>query len=145
MNLLDNNTKHKMRELMENLGCSKSKISRHLVGLLTEWEAFACSINHSPITWDYYLNRLQERLLIEELVRHVTNNEGLTELSSLLSRLKLADKNFRERLQPVDEQTPQGISEHLTWIFKRVPRSLNSVERQRWRSHLAKIMNLTNS
>ena len=132
-----NNSKNATRKLMENLGCCKSKVIRGIAGLLADWEAFASSLSQFPVTWDYYLNRIQERLLIDALLQLLANDIETFEGHDFLARLESADNEFRNKLQLVGHE-PQNESGHLSWMLKSAPGFLSGIEKERWQSLLEK-------
>lgn len=81
-----------VRDFLSDRGCSSRTVEGGIVGLIEDWEKTVSSVETGyPLGLDDYLNDLDSRQLIEEVLPFVP--EAL--LPGLADRLRLADERMR--------------------------------------------------
>ena len=81
-------------------GCPEEVVTGGLVGLIEGWEHTAHQVQRGyPLGLDDYLNDLDARQLIEDLVTEVPG----TAPDFMLKRIEAADLSMQEAVQPVEE------------------------------------------
>lgn len=114
--------KDETKKLLSEFGCPKSIVVRGVQGVICDWESFTSDLNNGTrFSLDFYVNRLQARLLICQLDLPNKSWGDDTKRGEILERLRVADSDFQSATKPCSSKSCEDIPEEINWIFKRVP------------------------
>jgi hypothetical protein len=113
-----------IRLMLQARGCPDHVVRGGLDGLVAAWERTATEIERGyPLGWDDYLNDLDGRQIIEDVLRTMPQADG-----RLATRLRDADRRVRAATRPAGRcvwpPVPgSGREERRGWWYHIVPSS----------------------
>ena len=110
--------------MLQARGCPEHVVRGGLEGLVAAWERSAAEIERGyPLGWHDYLNDLDGRQIIEDVLRTMPQADG-----RLAARLRDADGRVRAATRPAGRcvwpaQEREGRDAHRSWWYHVVPES----------------------
>ena len=109
------------KSFLIDLGCPKSIYVRGLAGLMADWENFTNLLTSGEnFSLDYYLNRLDGRLIVFVLELKLKSEEQ-NELQKYSQRLHDADNSFKSVLGTSTHRIDTQLPDSLDWLCNGIP------------------------
>ena len=115
------NMQKEIKSLLIDLGCPKSIYVRGLVGLMADWGNFVNLLTSGEtFSLDYYLNRLDGRLIVFVLELQLKSEEQ-SKLQKYSQRLHDADSSFKSALETSTHRIDTQLPDSLGWLCNGIP------------------------
>ena len=113
--------RNEIKEILKNLGCPKSICIRGAAGLVADWENFANSIaNGSECSLDYYLNRIDGRLILFILESQFGDREEWSN-QNYFERVRTLDSSFKSALNAIEFRNVARLPDSIGWVCSGIP------------------------